>query len=102
MLVNKKPVIKKPLKTKEEDVNWKNLKTINTKTKKISKNEDLEKLAEKWKLPWYEVVNPKDKEKYLRSKKDKTKINNLDPKIDIPKPKMIGNKKVVKIPKKIK
>ena len=98
----KKPGIKKPLKTIKENSKWKNIETINIKTRKIAKNKDLEKLTENWKLVWYEVVNPKDKEKYLRSKKDKTKKNNLDPKIAINKPKKIGNKRVIKSPRKIK
>ena len=59
------PKIKKSLKTIKEDSKWKNIKTINTKTKKITKNKVLEKLAGKWKLPWYEVVKSKDKEDYL-------------------------------------
>lgn len=79
--------IKKPLKTTEENSKWKNIKTIDTKTKKVSKNIDLEKLAEKRKIPWYEVVKPKKIDKYLRSEKDKIKKNNLDPKIKIVKPK---------------
>jgi hypothetical protein len=83
----------KPLKTIKENSKWKNIKTINTKTKNKTKNKDLEKLVNKWKLPWYEVVNPKeDKEKFLRSKKDKFKKNNLDPKIKITKPKKISKK----------
>lgn len=90
------PKIKKPLKTIKEDPKWKNLKTIDARTKKISKNPDLEKLAEKWKLPWYELVKPKKIENYLRSEKDKIKKNNLDPKIKIEKivkPKKIARKK---------
>ena len=81
------PKIKKLLKTTEENSKWKNTKTIDTKTKKVSKNTDLEKLAKKWKLPWYEVVKPEKKEDFLRSKKDKIKKNNLDPKVKITKPK---------------
>jgi len=41
-----KPVIKKPLKTIEENSKGKNIKTINTKTKKIIKNTDLIKKVE--------------------------------------------------------
>ena len=76
------------------------MKTINTKTKKIIKNTDLIKLVEAWKLPTHEVINPKDKAKYVRAKKNKTKKDNLDPKISIIKPKKIGKKKVIKVPKK--
>ena len=94
--------IKKSLKTIKEDSKWKNIKTINTKTKKITKNKVLEKLAGKWKLPWYEVVKSKDKEDYLRSKKDKIKKNNLDPKIKITKSKKIGSKKVIIASKRTK
>lgn len=79
------PRIKKPLKTIKENSKWKNLKTIDTKTKKVSKNKDLEKLAEKKKLAWYEVVKSSNKEDYLRSKKDNSKKNNLDPKIKVEK-----------------
>lgn len=93
--------IKKPLKTIEENLKWKNIKTINTKTKKIFLNTNLEKLAEKRKLTWYEVVNPKDKEKFLRSIKNKTIKDNLDPKIAIIKPKKIGSKNVIRKPRKI-
>lgn len=89
--------IKKPLKTIEENSKWKNIKTIDTKTKKISKNIVLEKLAEKWKLVWYVVVKPKKIKPYLKSKKDESKINNLDPKLKIIKPRKIGSKKVRKI-----
>ncbi len=90
------PKTKKTLKTIKENSKWKNLKTIDTKTKKISKNPDLEKIAEKWKLPWYEVVKPKKIEKYLRSEKDDNKKNNLDPKIKVEKiikPKKIDKKR---------
>lgn len=90
------PKIRKPLKTIEENFKWKNLKTIDTKTKKVSKNIDLEKLAEKWKLPWYEVVKPRKIEKYLRAKKDEIKMNNLDPKIKIVKPRKICTKRTIK------
>lgn len=94
--------IKKPLKTIKEGFKWKNIKTINIKTNKVSKNKELEQIAEKWKLHWYELVKPNDKENFLRSKKDKTKKNNLDPKIKITKPTKIRSKKVIKVPKKIK
>lgn len=80
------PKIKKPLKTIEENSKWKNIKTIDIKTKKVIKNPDLESLAEKWKLPWYEKVKPKIIKPYLRSKKDEIKKNNLDPKIAVIKP----------------
>lgn len=86
--------IRKPLKTIKENSSWKNVKTINTKTRKVSKNTDLEKLAEKWKVPWYEVVKPKKIENYLRSKKDKSEANNLDPKIKVEK--IIKPKKIAK------
>ncbi len=75
------PKVTKSLKTLYEGSKWKNLRTIDTRTKKVSKNTDLEKLAEKNKLPWYEVVKVKKIEKYVRSKKDQNKENNLDPKI---------------------
>lgn len=89
--------IKKPLKTIEENSTWKNIKTINTITKKVSKNSVLEKLAEKWKLPWYETVKPKIIKPYLRSIKNKVKIDNLDPKIENIKSRKII-KKVIKKP----
>ncbi len=98
----KKSLIKKPLKTIIEDSKWKNLVTINKITKKVSKNKDLEKLAYKWNLPWYELVKPNDKENFLRSEKDKIKKNNLDTKIQISKPTKIWIKKVIKSPRKIK
>jgi len=98
----KKPVIKKPLKTIEENSKWKNLKTIDTKTKKIIKNTDLIKKVEAWKLPTHEVIETKGKEKYVRAKKNNTKKDNLDPKIAITKPKKIVKKRVIKKPKSIK
>lgn len=73
--------VAKPLKTIEEDSKWKNLKSINTKTKKITINKVLVEETKKWKNPWYEVVEPKKKAKFIRSIKDETKINNLDPKL---------------------
>lgn len=98
----KKRLIIKPFKTIKENSKWKNLETINKKTKLISKNKDLEKLAEKWKLPWYVLIKSKDKEDFIKSIKNKTKIDNLDPKIAIPKPKRILKKQLIKVPRKIK
>ena len=86
------PKIKKPLKTIKENSKWKNIKTINLKTKIVSKNTDLEKLAEKWKLAWYEVVKPNIIKPYLRSEKDKSKKNNLDPKIASIKTRKVAKK----------
>ena len=78
------PTIKKvtkPLKTIKEDSKWKNIESINTKTKKITKNKVLIEEIKKWINPWYEIVEPKKKTKYIRSTKDGTKTNNLDPKL---------------------
>ena len=98
----KKTIVKKPLKTIEENSKWKNLKTIDTKIKKVIKNIDLIKLVESWKLSTHEVIKPNGKEKYVRAIKNNTKKDNLDPKIVINKPKKIGNKKIIKTPKKLK
>ena len=79
MSITKK--IRKPLKTVKEDSKWKNIKSIDIKTQKVTKNTILIEETKKWKHPWYEVVDPKKKEKFIRSIKDETKINNLDPKL---------------------
>ncbi len=73
--------VTKPLKTIKEDSTWKNIESINTKTKKITKNKVLIEETKKWKNPWYEVVETKKKTKFIRSIKDETKTNNLDPKL---------------------
>jgi len=72
--------MKKKYITREETKTWKNIKSIDKTSKDIKKNKELIKKAEKLKLPWYHVVNPKDWDKYLRSNPDKKKKNNLDPK----------------------
>ncbi len=85
--------VSKPLRTIKEDSKWKNLESINTKTKKITKNPILIEETKKWKLPLYEVVEPKKRDKFLRSKKDEKKGNNLDPKIKIVPSKKVDKKK---------
>lgn len=71
---------KKKLVTHTENSKGKNIKTIDRKTKKVTLNKELVKKAENKKLPGYTPVKSKNKEKYLRSKPDKIKKNNLDPK----------------------
>lgn len=71
---------KKKFVTHTENSKGKNIKSIDRKTKKVIPNKELVKKAEDKKLPGYIPVKPKNKEKYLRSKPDKTKKNNLDPK----------------------
>lgn len=75
------PKKKKPLKTTQETSTWKNVKSINLNTLTEKQNKDLIKKAGKGKLPWYHIVNPKDKDKFLRSNPNRKKKDNLDPKI---------------------
>ena len=75
--------IKKPLKTIKETPTGRNLVSVNTKTGKKPKNPLLIEKVKQSKLPGYEVVKPKKKAEYLRSKSDKEKRNNLDPKIKV-------------------
>lgn len=74
----------KTLKTIKEDPKKKNLESIDTKTGKKTKNPILIEKVKKWKLDGYEVVKEKKKKEFLKSKPDKKKANNLDPKIKIP------------------
>lgn len=73
----------KTLKTIKETSKGKNLKSIDIKTLKITKNKELIKKVKEWKLPDYQVVKPKKKEEFLKSNPDKKKTNNLDPKIKV-------------------
>jgi len=75
------PKKKKPLKTIKETSTWRNVKSIDLNTLTEKENKSLIKKAEQDKLPWYHVVNPKNKDKYLRSNPDRKRKNNLDPKI---------------------
>lgn len=78
----------KTLKTIKEDPKGKNLKSIDIKTLKVTKNKELIKKVKVWKLSDYTVVNPKKKKEFLKSKPDTKKSNNLDPKIKtVPKKK---------------
>lgn len=91
MITLKKAI--KPLKTIEEDRKGKNLKSINTKTKRITKNPILIEETKKWIHPWYEVIMPKRKKEFIRSKRDGKKTNNLDPKIKVLPKKKIDKSK---------
>jgi len=72
---------KKPYKTIVETSKGRNIKSVNTNTGKKSKNKELIKKVENKQLPKYSVVRPANKKKFLRSKADRSKKNNLDPKI---------------------
>lgn len=74
---------KKPYKTIKETPKGRNVKSINTKTGKTSSNKSLIKKQEKGELSDYSTVKPKNIKKFLRSKPDNKKKNNLDPKIRI-------------------
>jgi hypothetical protein len=82
---------KKPLKTFKETPTGRNLKSINKKTGEKKKNVELIKKVEKRQLPGYQVVKPAKIKRYLRSKPDNRKKNNLDPKIMLyPKIRTVG------------
>ena len=72
---------KKTLKTIKEKIGGWNVKSIDLKNLKPKENKELIKKAKKWDLPGYHVVNPNDKDEFLRSNPDRSKKNNLDPKI---------------------
>ena len=73
-------MVKKTLVTRKETPKGKNLKSIDKVTKKVTPNKVLIKKVVDKKLPGYIVVKAKEKAPFLKSKPDKTKKNNLDPK----------------------
>ena len=72
---------KKPYKTVQETKSGRNVKSINKLTDDERYNKKLIAKAKKNKLPGYHVVKQKGLPEYLRSNPDKSKGNNLDPKI---------------------
>jgi hypothetical protein len=70
---------KKTQKTIKETKTGRNVKSVDLKNLTEKQNKELIKKAENGNLPGYHVVNPKKKEKFLRSDPDRKKKNNLDP-----------------------
>jgi len=71
---------KKNLVTHKETSKWRNIKSINKETKIVTPNKVLIKKVEQKKLKEYVVVKSENKKPFLKSKPDKIKKNNLDPK----------------------
>lgn len=71
----------KTLKTTKENKTWTNIQSIDLKTLSVKENKALITKAKKWKLPGYHVVKKKDNTEFLRSNPNRTKKDNLDPKI---------------------